>query len=140
MFSAYLMAGIAMVFWGIAPIFGKLGLGAISPLAALTIRSLIISAILLVTVTITGQWGNVVGVTVKDTTYIALEGICAALIGQLAYYYALKFGEIGRVSPIVAAFPLVALLLGILFLGEKVNFYKIVASFLIVTGIALLKY
>ncbi len=140
MLSAYLMAGIAMVFWGIAPIFGKLGLGTISPLAALTIRSLIISAILLVTVTITGQWGNVVGVTAKDTTYIALEGICAALIGQLAYYYALKLGEIGQVSPIVAAFPLVALCLGILFLGEKVSFYKIVAAFLIVVGITLLKY
>lgn len=140
MFSAYLMAGIAMVFWGIAPIFGKLGLGTMPPLAALTIRSLIISAILLVTVTITGQWGNIAGATAKDATYIALEGICAALIGQLAYYYALKFGEIGRVSPIVAAFPLVALFLGILFLGEKVNFCKIIASFLIVAGIVLLKY
>jgi transporter family protein len=45
--NAYLLAGIAMVFWGIAPIFGKLGLGGTQPLAALTIRSLIISAILL---------------------------------------------------------------------------------------------
>lgn len=140
MLNTYLMAGIALVFWGIAPIFGKLGLGNTSPLAALTIRSLIISALLLITVTIAGQWGNVAGVTAKETAYIALEGICAALLGQLAYYYALKFGEVGRVSPIVAAFPIVTLFLGILFLGEKITLYKVVAAFLIVVGIVLLKY
>lgn len=140
MLNAYVLAGIAMVFWGIAPIFGKLGLGGIQPLAALTIRSLIISAILLIAVTASGQWGHVGGVTAKDAAYIALEGICAALLGQLAYYYALKFGEVGRVSLIVAAFPLVALFLGIIFLGEKLTILKLVAALLIVTGIVLLNY
>jgi transporter family protein len=138
--SAYVLAGVAMVFWGIAPIFGKLGLGGTQPLAALTIRSLVISALLVLAVTASGQWGNVAGVAPKDIAYIALEGVCAALLGQLAYYYALKFGEVGRVSPIVAAFPLVALFLGIAFLGEKISFAKIVAAILIVAGIALLKY
>lgn len=140
MLNAYWLAGIAMVFWGIAPIFGKLGLGGIQPLAALTIRSLIISAILVITVSVSGQWGNVTGVTAKDAIFIAFEGICAALLGHLAYYYALKFGEVGHVSPIVAAFPLVALLLGIVFLGEKVTVYKVAAAVLIVSGIVLLKY
>lgn len=140
MLNAYLLAGVAMVFWGVSPIFGKLGLGSMQPLAALTIRSLVVSGILLITVTAFGQWGNVAEVTAKGATYIALEGICAALLGQLAYYYALKFGEVGRVSPIVAAFPLVALFLGIIFLGEKVTFYKVAAALLIVTGIVLLKY
>lgn len=140
MLNAYWLAGIAMVFWGIAPIFGKLGLGGIQPLAALTIRSLIISAILVIAVSVSGQWGNVTGVTSKDAAFIALEGVCAALLGQLAYYYALKFGEVGRVSPIVAAFPLVALCLGIVFLGEKVTFIKLIAALLIVAGIVLLKY
>lgn len=140
MFNAYLFAGVAMLFWAIAPIFGKLGLNGMQPLAALTIRSLVISAILLIAVTAAGQWGSVTSVTTKNAVYIALEGICAALLGQLAYYYALKFGEVGRVSPIVAAFPLVALFFAILFLGEKLTLYKVVAALLIVSGIALLKY
>lgn len=140
MLNAYLLAGIAMVFWGIAPIFGKLGLGATQPLAALTIRSVIISLLLLITVTIKDQWGLVAEVTTKNAMYIALEGICAALLGQLAYYYALQLGEVGRVSPIVAAFPLVALMLGIVFLGEKISIAKIIASILIVSGVTLLRY
>jgi len=128
------------LFWGIAPIFGKLGLGDLQPLAALTIRSVIISLLLIIAITIKGQWGFVAEATSKDIVYIALEGICAALLGQLAYYYALKLGEVSRISPIVAAFPLVALVLSILFLGEKVTIYKIIAGLLIVTGIVLMKY
>ncbi|HWR45112.1 EamA family transporter [Sporomusa sp.] len=140
MMNAYFLAGIAMVFWGIAPIFGKLGLGEVQPLAALTIRSVIISLLLVVTVTVKGQWGLVTEVTAKSAMYIGLEGICAALLGQLAYYFALKVGDVGRVSPVVAAFPLVAMFLGILFLGEKVTIYKVLASMFIVLGIVLIKY
>lgn len=140
MFKAYVFATIAMVFWGIAPIFGKLGLSGTNPLAALLIRSVLICLILFFIILFTGQWSSVIGVSMRDAAYIGIEGICAALLAQLAYYYALKYGEVGRVSPIAAAFPLVALLLGIVFLGEKVTIYKVAAAILIVTGIFLLRY
>jgi transporter family protein len=138
--SAYYLAGIAMVFWGIAPIFGKLGLGEVQPLVALTIRSVLISLILLVAVTVTGQWSSLSEVPAKSVMFIGIEGICAALLGQLAYYFALKFGDVGTVSPVVAAFPLITMLLGVLFLGEKMTFYKVLASVFIVFGIVLIKY
>jgi transporter family protein len=138
--SAYFLAGIAMVFWGIAPIFGKLGLDEVQPLVALTIRSALISLLLLVTVTVTGQWSSLSEVPAKSVMFIGIEGICAALLGQLAYYFALKFGDVGRVSPVVAAFPLVAMFLGVLFLGEKMTYYKVLASVFIVLGIVIIKY
>jgi transporter family protein len=138
--SAYFLAGIAMVFWGIAPIFGKLGLGEVQPLVALTIRSALISLILLVTVTVAGQWSSLSEVSAKSVMFIGIEGICAALLGQLAYYFALKLGDVGRVSPVVAAFPLVAMFLGVLFLGEKMTFYKALASIFIAVGIVFIKY
>jgi transporter family protein len=140
MLNAYLLACIAMVFWGLAPIFGKLGLVEAKPLAALTIRSVIVSILLLIVVTIKGEWGFVVEIRPKDAAYIALEGVSAALIGQLAYYYALKLGEVGRVSPIVAAFPLVSVFLSIVLLAEKVTLYKILGAILIVSGIVLLRF
>ncbi|WP_371369510.1 hypothetical protein SRRS_26480 [Sporomusa rhizae] len=140
MLNAYLFAGIAMILWGLAPILGKLGLGATQPLAALTIRSLVVTIILLIFVTASGQWGNVTEVSAKSAIYIAFEGICAALLGQLAYYYALKYGEVGRISPVVAAFPLVALALGIIVFGEKLTLSKIIATIMIVAGVVILKY
>lgn len=138
--NAYLLAGIAMVLWGVAPLFGKLGLGGTHPLAALTIRSVVTSVILLITVTLLGKWGNVTGVAPKEALYIVLEGLCAALLGQLAYYYALKFGEVGRVAPVVAAFPLVALILGVIFFGEELTLTKVAAAASIFSGIVLLKF
>jgi transporter family protein len=138
--NEYVFAGIAMVFWGIAPIFGKLGLSELQPLAALTIRSTIITIILLTLVMIRGQWIFITNAPLRDIGFIGLEGICAALLGQLAYYYALQLGEVSRVSPIVSAFPLVALVLGIIILGEKVTIYKIIASILIVAGMILMRY
>lgn len=138
--NQYWFAGIAMVFWGIAPVLGKLGLSKLQPLAALTIRSMIITLILTVVVTIKGQWGFVTGASMKDIGFIALEGICAALLGQLAYYYALQMGEVSRVSPIVSTFPIVALVLGIVILGEKMTIYKVIAALLIVSGIVLMRY
>ncbi len=140
MINAYLLAGIAMVLWGVAPIFGKMGLGGTHPLAALTIRSVVTSIILLITVTAMGKWGSVTGIAAKDALYIILEGLFAALLGQLAYYYALKYGEVGRVAPVVAAFPLVALILGIIFFGEELTLTKIAAAALIFSGIVLLKF
>lgn len=138
--NEYAFAGIAMIFWGIAPILGKLGLSELHPMTALTIRSTIITIILLALVTIRGQWGLVTSATLKDVGLIGLEGICAALLGQLAYYYALQLGEVSRVSPIVSAFPLVALVLGIIILGEKVTIYKIIAAILIIAGMVLMRY
>ncbi len=140
MVNAYLFAAIAMLFWGIAPVFGKIGLSNIQPLAALTIRSLIITVILVTSITISSNWSFIENITARDISFIALEGICAALLGQYAYYSALKYGEVSRIAPIVAAFPLVSLILGVIFLGEKITLYKAVASLLIVGGIILLKY
>lgn len=139
MSNAYFMAALAMLFWGLAPIFGKLGLVNANPLAALTIRSLTISAILLIVAIATGQWKSLLQIAPRDASFLALEGICAALLGQLAYYYALKFGEVSQVTPIVAAFPLVAILLAVAVLGEQITATKILAAVLITAGIVLLK-
>lgn len=139
MSNAYFMAALAMLFWGLAPIFGKLGLVNANPLAALTIRSLTITAILLIVAIATGQWKSLLQIAPRDASFLALEGICAALLGQLAYYYALKFGEVSQVTPIVAAFPLVAILLAVAVLGEQITATKILAAVLITAGIVLLK-
>lgn len=139
MSNAYVMATLAMLLWGLAPIFGKLGLANANPLTALTIRSLVISAILLVIATATGQWKSLLQVAPREASFLALEGICAALLGQLAYYYALKFGDVSQVTPVVAAFPIVAILLAVTVLGEQITATKVIAAVLISAGVVLLK-
>ncbi len=64
-----------------------------SPMLGLAIRSFIISIIMLVLVFSTGAYREFGTITLKGLSFIALEGICASLIGHFAYYYALKLGE-----------------------------------------------
>ena len=139
MSSAYLMAVLAMLFWGLAPIFGKLGLSSVNPLTAITIRSVVISAILLSIAIATGQWKSLLQLSPREVSFLALEGICASLLGQLAYYHALKLGDVSQVTPVVAAFPIIAMLLAFAVLGEQITVTKVIAAILITTGVVLLR-
>ena len=47
-FYPYLLAIVTLFFWGIAPIFGKLGLAKINPYTALAIRSFVVAIIMLI--------------------------------------------------------------------------------------------
>lgn len=137
--SAFLFALIGLVLWGIAPIFGKIGLVQVSPGIALFMRSSIITAILLVWLLASGQTVHLAEVTPRSWLFIGLEGICAALLGHLAYYYALKMGEASVVSPVMAAFPVVTVLLAVLLLGEKYTPGKLLGTLLIILGVLVIK-
>lgn len=139
-FYPFLLALITMIFWGIAPIFGKIGLTKINPYMALAIRSFIIAIIMLIILLVRGDIKELVKVDLKSVTFIGLEGIFASLIGHFAYYYALKLGETSKVVPITSAFPLITLFLAILFLSEKITIFKGSGIILILAGIILLRF
>lgn len=130
---------LAMLCWGIGPIFSKLGLTKIEPFTALTIRMVAVAGIMILAGLITGKFSAVAQVNWKAASFIIGEGILAALLGQLAYYYAIKGGEVSLVSPLVAAFPLVTVMLAILFLGENPSVHKIVGAMLITAGVVIIQ-
>ncbi|MHB1126995.1 MAG: EamA family transporter [Bacillota bacterium] len=134
-----IFAIMAMLSWGIAPILGKIGLGKLEPFTALLIRSLTIAAVVVIAGLVTGKFTGIMGIAAKPALFIAGEGLLAALLGQLAYYYAIKNGEVSVVSPLVAAFPVVTVLLACLFLGEKFTVQKILGTGIIVLGVIVLR-
>ncbi|WP_425059330.1 hypothetical protein SCACP_40140 [Sporomusa carbonis] len=139
MLPSYTFAICAMVLWGIAPLFAKAGLTKLEPVAALTVRSTVITVVLLMFMLVSGKWNQMTATAPRDIAFIALEGICAALVGQLAYYYAIKYGEVSQVAPVVAAFPLVALVGGILVLGENITLLKAVGAVMVIAGLVIMK-
>jgi len=136
----YLLAVITLIFWGIAPIFGKLGLAKISPMLGLAIRSFIVSIIMLILVFATGTYREFSALTLKGFSFIALEGIFASLIGHFAYYYALKLGETSNIVPITSAFPIVTVILAVTFLSEKMTLFKGGGIMLIIAGLILMRF
>lgn len=125
--------------WGLAPIFEKVGIAKMSPLVAVTVRSVIISLILIVVVLFTGEASAILKIDSRSLVYIAIGGILAGLLGQGLYFYALKSGESSRVVPIAGTYPLVAAILGITLLGEALTLQKTIGVILIVGGILLVK-
>ena len=125
--------------FGLAPIFGKLGLEGVNPALALCIRSFIISGIMLCWLILNKDVNPLLDVSMKSWGLIALEGICAALLGQLFYYYALKSGEPSVVVPIIAIFPLFTFIIATLFLGDKISLTKVGGVVCIVFGVILLR-
>lgn len=139
-FYPYLLAIITMVFWGAAPIFGKIGLAKINPYIALAIRSFIIAIIMLIIISVRGDFRELIKVDLKSIAFIGLEGIFASLIGHFAYYYALKLGETSKIVPITSAFPLITVLIALIFLSERITVFKGSGVILIIAGIILLRF
>lgn len=138
--KAFIFALIAALFWGVAPIFGKLGLVKAAPTVALTFRSFVLGIILLIWASVTTNIDQVVSLAnSKSGILIAAEGIMASLFGHLAYYYAIKFGDASKMVPITSAFPLVAFILGILLLGEELAITSVIGALLIIAGIILIR-
>ncbi len=137
--NAIFYALIGMLLWGIAPVFGKIGLYRVEPGIALAIRSFVISGFLIGWIFLSGKYATLPSVPISSWLYIGLEGVCASLLGHLAYYYALKNGDVSTISPVMAAFPIVTVLLGFLLLDEKFTANKLAGVLLIVIGVLIIK-
>lgn len=128
----------ASLLWGVAPILGKAGLASTDPATALLVRTLGVASVLLVYALATGGLARLAAVGWQPAGFLLAEGILASVLGHLAYFYALKLGEAGRVVPIVAIYPLFALLAAVL-LGESLTWLKVAGALLVVSGVWLLK-
>ena len=70
---------------------------------------------------------------------MAGSALLGAALGQAAYYVALRHTDASRVVPVVAAYPLVAVLLAALLVHETLTWPKLLGAALIVGGVALIK-
>lgn len=133
--GAFLLALIGMVFWGVAPIFGKLGLKRVDPTTGLYLRTLVAASLVVGWMMISGGFYSLQKVPVRSWFWITLEAICATLLGDLAYYGALKCGNTGAISVILAAAPILTVMLALFLFHERLNLPQMIGALLVVTGL-----
>lgn len=136
--GAFLLALIGMVFWGLAPIFGKLGLGRVDPATGLYLRTLVAASLVMGWMLASGGFVTLREVPVRSWFWLTLEAICATLLGDLAYLSALKCGNAGAVSVILAAAPLLTIVLALVFLHERLSPTQMLGALLVLAGLFIL--
>ncbi len=124
--------------WGLAPIFGKLGLGAVDPAAGLYLRTLTASSLVLIWLAVSDGWSHLDGIPPAAWLFVALEAILATLVGDLAYYAALKGGSASQVTLIMASAPVFTLWAGYAFLGERLTWQQALGAALMIGGLLLI--
>jgi transporter family protein len=136
----FFFALLTAMVWGLAPILEKAGLaGRVDPYLGVVIRSISITVLAVAGLLVMGRGGSIASVDLRSAFFIGAGGVVAGLIGQFLFYSALKTGEASVVVPVAATYPLVALLVSVLFLGEALTWQKLGGIGMVVGGVMLLK-
>jgi transporter family protein len=130
---------ITALLWGTTPILEKIGLARVDPLIGVTVRSIIVTAGLLILTFVLGKGRALFQLDVKSVVFFGASGVMAGLLGMWTYYSALKLEATSRIVPIAASYPLVTALLSALILGEGLTLPRLIGTGLIVSGIWLVK-
>jgi transporter family protein len=117
----------------------KVGLGAAPPIAGVIVRSAGVAAGLVVATWLWSPWAAVRAMPWTSVVLLALGGLLASFVGQMAFYHALKSGALSQVTPVAGAYPLVAALLGWWVLREPLTLPRLLGVAFVVLGVILLR-
>lgn len=138
--NAFYWALIGAVCWGIAPLFGKVGLRGVNPIDGLVARTAVTLVFVFGLLISRGSFRALSMIPGRRWLYLALEAFLATFAGDLAYYAALKKGAIGQVGLIMSAAPLVTVWAGWYFLNETLSPVQITGAVLIIAGLVLVSF
>lgn len=132
----FFFALLSAIFAALVAFFGKLGLQGIDSTTATAARA-VIMAVFTVCFAVALNKTNLQGIDARNWAYIALAGVFGAL-SWLAYFYALKIGDVSKVAPIDRTSVLFAIALAFIFLGEKISLKTVLGAVAIVIGTILI--
>lgn len=120
-------------FAALTALFGKIGVSEINSNLATFIRTVIILAITALIVSLTHGWQKLDGLSRHGLFFLVLSGIATGL-SWLCYYRALQLGTISQVAPVDKLSVALAIILGLIFLGEHAGLRVLLGGTLVVAG------
>jgi transporter family protein len=136
--TVFFLSLFGMVCWGIAPIFAKMALKNLNPVVGLIFRTLFAAGVIACWSLASGSLYKIKGVSIYTWILIAIEAVLATLVGDLAYFAAIKKGDVSLVTIIMSSSPLVTLIFACIFLGEKITLTRIIGAILVIIGVILI--
>ena len=99
-------------------IFGRVGVRAVDPNLATGVRAIVMAVLLVGFLTVTRGWAKLPPVTSRETLMILLAATAGAA-SWLFYFNALKLADVSHVAPIDKLSTPLAVVLAVVFLGER---------------------
>lgn len=134
LFSSW--AGFALgsaFFAALTALFGKLGVVGLNSNLATLIRTVVILAVTGALVWQRGEWQKPSTIPAYSWLFLVLSGVATGL-SWLCYYRALQLGPVSKVAPVDKLSVAIAILLGVLFVGEQLTWPIAIGGALIVAG------
>jgi len=134
--SMYLYGGMAVLFWGASVILDKLALRYTSATGAFYGRMLftMLCFLPLVAHKMYAVKQPFLGLS-KTAVLFVFASVIVTNIGVFCYIKSLSLGEASRIAPLTSTYPLIAMLLAIFILGEKLTILKLLGAGLVSAGI-----
>lgn len=120
-------------FAALTAVFGKVGVTGLNSNLATLIRTVVILAIIASIVSLRNEWQKLDLVSARNWLFLVLSGVATGL-SWLCYYRALQLGPVSKVAPIDKLSVALAIVLGVLFIGEKLTMAVSIGGLLIVAG------
>ena len=120
-------------FAGLTVLFGKIGVMNINSNLATFIRTIVIIVMIAGILCWRNEWQRPQAIDAKTWIFLILSGIATGL-SWLCYYRAIQLGPISKVAPVDKLSVALAIIFGIIFLGEKLTWQVLLGGGLVVIG------
>lgn len=141
--NGYYLAGVLVIqlgclSWTLGSMYAKKRPTGVSPLMAAAVQMLFAGVVLTLAGTLLGEWGEI-RFSARSLGALAYLVVFGSIVAYSAYTYAIQKLPLSLVSTYSYINPLVALVLGWLVLGEALGRRELIATAIILAGVALVK-
>jgi transporter family protein len=136
--GALVLCGLTILMWGLWGFFGKMALDRRMAPATMFLMEVLVSALCAVAVTFALYRSDRAVQYISSWNGFGVASGAALAFGLLFYYMALQAGRASIVVPLTASYPVVAVLLSYLILGDRPTPAQWVGIMLVIAGSLLL--
>src|SRR5437867_7964219 len=130
---------LSALFAGATAVLSKIGMTGVDSNFATAIRTTVILIFTWMVASFTRSYWSFSTISFRTWLFLILSGLATGL-SWLCYFHALQLGEASRVAPIDKLSVVVAIVLAVVFLHERLSWHQLVGGSFIFTGAVVLAY
>jgi len=130
----FIWALLSALFAALTAILAKVGVADLNPNLATAIRTTVILVITWALAFATSGKADWSALTQRAWIFLVASGVMTGL-SWLCYFRALKLGDVSKVAPVDKLSVAIAIILAVIFLGERVKAQEAIGAVLIVLGV-----